>query len=83
MRPTVRNLQQAAKLVLFTRANCSLCEAAKSVVADVRKKHQVSYSEIDIMALGHEKWKEIYEFDVPVVIQMLFHCQVPFAKMCT
>ena len=67
MRPSLRSLEQATRLVLFTRANCSLCETAKSVVSDVRKRNVTEYSEIDIMASGNEQWKSIYEFDVPVV----------------
>lgn len=68
MRPTSRALQQSVKLVLFSRANCSLCEAAKSVVCRIRKANDVAYSEIDVMTKGNEHWKSLYEFDAPVVL---------------
>ena len=67
MHSSVRFLQQAAKLVLFTRSNCSLCETAKLVVNNVRERHDVDFAEVDIMAAGNEQWRTVYEFDVPVV----------------
>ena len=67
MHSSIRFLERAAKLVLFTRSNCSLCDTAKSVVSTVRKRHDVDFVEVDIMAAGNEEWREVYEFDVPVV----------------
>jgi glutaredoxin len=59
----------SAKLTLFTRANCSLCDVAKSKIADVQKKRTVQYNEIDVMkddpALA--KWREMYEYETPVL----------------
>ena len=69
MHSSVTFLQRAARLVLFTRSNCSLCETAKSVVSAVRKRHDVNVAQVDIMARGNEQWKDVYEFDVPVVGQ--------------
>lgn len=55
------------RLTLFTRANCSLCEIAKTNVATVQKKKTIDYTEIDVMAKGQEVWKGFYEFDTPVL----------------
>jgi hypothetical protein len=67
MKYTVRLLQNATKLVLFSRANCSLCDTAKAVVGNVRKHRSADYVEIDVMEQGNEDWKNLYEFDTPVV----------------
>jgi len=57
----------AVRLTLFTRANCGLCEVAKSRIVELQKKRPVEYSEVDIMAAGQEKWRDVYDFDVPVL----------------
>lgn len=67
MKATLRLLQHSARLMLFTRANCSLCDTAKAAVKNVMKNKIVDYSEVDVMTEGQEKWKEAYEFDTPVV----------------
>jgi hypothetical protein len=67
MRAASRLLNYSARLTLFTRQNCSLCDTAKQVVANVQKDKILDYSEIDVMAPGQEKWKDAYEFDTPVV----------------
>jgi Glutaredoxin-like domain (DUF836) len=64
----------SARLTLFTRANCSLCETAKTNIAKVQKKRPLDYSEIDVMAQGQEHWKDLYEFDTPVLhVQRVFY----------
>ncbi|ORY13469.1 hypothetical protein BCR34DRAFT_599826 [Clohesyomyces aquaticus] len=55
------------RLTLFTRANCSLCDTAKSVLENVKSKRPFTYQEINVMVLGQEKWRAVYEFDTPVV----------------
>ncbi len=40
---------------------------AKSRLAEVQKRRTIDYSEIDIAAPGQEKWKNVYDFDVPVL----------------
>ena len=61
-------LQKALQLTLFTRDNCGLCQTAKSAVSGISGKAKpFSYSEVDIMNTGNERWKDVYEFDVPVV----------------
>lgn len=57
----------SARLTLFTRPNCSLCETAKANIAKVENKRSVEHSEIDVMANGQEQWKDLYEFDTPVL----------------
>ncbi|KAL2059625.1 hypothetical protein ABVK25_000918 [Lepraria finkii] len=74
MRPTVRLLQHTARITLFTRQDCGLCDTAKSVLNSLGKKRSFEYNEIDVMAPEQEQWKNAYEFDVPVVhIQRVFH----------
>lgn len=66
MRQTIR-LLHAHRITLFTRANCSLCDHAKAVLSKAWDKRPFDYTEIDVMAPGQKKWKDIYEFDTPVV----------------
>lgn len=67
MLPTSRLLQQVCRITLFTRSGCALCDSAKGVLSQVWNKRPFEYSEIDVMESGHEKWKDVYEFDTPVV----------------
>lgn len=73
MRPSLQLLQHTARLTLFTRANCSLCETAKAVISKVEQRRGFQYVEIDVMAAGQKQWKNVYEFDAPVV-RSLFDC---------
>lgn len=54
-------------MTFFTRANCSLCDTAKHNVNQLLKRKPLPYSEIDVMATGNKMWKDIYEFDTPVL----------------
>ena len=67
MRPTARLLQHTARITLFTRQDCGLCDTAKSVLNSLGKKRSFEYNEIDVMAPEQKQWKNAYEFDVPVV----------------
>lgn len=57
----------ACRITFFTRSPCSLCDSAKAVVQNVKAKRHLEYREINVMAPGQEKWKDVYEFDTPVV----------------
>lgn len=64
----------SAKLTLFTRANCSLCDVAKSKIAEVQGKRTVEYDEIDVMAAGQREWKKLYQYETPVLhVERVFH----------
>ena len=67
MKASSRLLQHSARLTLFTRANCSLCDCAKSVLSSLGKRRSFEFNEVDVMATGQKQWKDIYEFDTPVV----------------
>ncbi|EXJ58636.1 hypothetical protein A1O7_06063 [Cladophialophora yegresii CBS 114405] len=69
MRPSLALQLSKVQLTLFTRATCGLCDVAKSRVVEFNKKQSepVKYSEVDIMEPGHQKWKDAYDFDVPVL----------------
>ncbi|KAL2828515.1 hypothetical protein BDW59DRAFT_50194 [Aspergillus cavernicola] len=66
MFPTTR-LFQAARVTLFTRVGCGLCDTAKHTVTQLHKRRPFDYSEVDIMVPGNKEWKDVYEFDVPVL----------------
>ena len=67
MRQTIRLLQHRTLVTLFTRENCSLCDDAKCVIANLTKKKAFDYQQIDVMASDQQQWKLLYEFDTPVV----------------
>lgn len=74
MRASAVLRMHSARLTLFTRANCSLCDTAKTNVMKVREKRPVDYREINVMSKGHEGWKDLYEFDTPVLhVQRVSH----------
>jgi glutaredoxin len=58
---------QRVRLTLFTRVNCSLCDAAKHTVTNIHKRRKFEYSEVDVMAPPNKMWKDMYEIDVPVL----------------
>jgi len=67
MQPTLRLLQHTARITLFTRQNCSLCDNAKALLQSLGKRRSFEYKEVDVMAPGQQEWKLVYEFDAPVV----------------
>ena len=74
MRPSLPLRMYTAQLTLFTRANCGLCDTAKARLASIQKTRTVDYNEIDIMDPSQKKWREVYEFDVPVLhVERVFH----------
>ncbi|TQS38994.1 hypothetical protein Golomagni_00487 [Golovinomyces magnicellulatus] len=66
MHPSARFFY-ACRITLFTRANCSLCTNAKQILSDVHKLRSFKYHEIDIMKSESKKWRDLYEFDTPVI----------------
>lgn len=40
---------------------------AKSRIVEVQKRRPIHYAEIDIIDPGQQKWRDVYEFDVPVL----------------
>lgn len=68
MRATARLLQHASRITLFTRENCGLCTQARSVLSDVWDARPFEYQEVDIIKSDSvPRWRDLYEFDVPVV----------------
>lgn len=66
MRPTAR-LSNAVRITLFTRPNCGLCDSAKTVLSGLRARRPFTYREVDIGAAEAAGWRDLYDFDVPVV----------------
>lgn len=77
MKPALRLLQHAHKIVLFSRANCSLCTDAKTVLSQVWERKPFEYEEIDVMSPGQQHWKDLYEFDTPVVSLTVYQLRAP------
>ena len=66
MLPT-RTLFGQARVTLFTRAGCALCDTAKHTVVQLNKRRSFEYIETDIIVSGNKKWEDAYAFDVPVL----------------
>lgn len=66
MRPSTRFLK-ACRITFFTRQNCSLCANAKQTLSNIWDSRPFVYQEIDVMAPEGRSWKDLYEFDTPVV----------------
>ncbi|KAJ4414743.1 hypothetical protein N0V82_007735 [Gnomoniopsis sp. IMI 355080] len=66
MRVTSRLLQQC-RITLFTRKHCGLCIAARSVLSDVWDARPFAFKEVDIVKPEAQDWKDLYDFDVPVI----------------
>lgn len=64
-----RRLLQSCRITLFTRETCGLCTQAKGVLSDVWDKRPFAYTEvnIDLPKPESSKWRDLYDFDVPVV----------------
>jgi hypothetical protein len=78
MRLTGR-LLQSCRITLFTRDTCGLCAQAKSVLSDVWDTRPFQYKEVDIMKPEARPWRDMYDFDVPVVSPMFLDvCKVNF-----
>lgn len=67
MFPTLALRNFACRITLFTRSNCKLCSDAKEVLSNVWDKRPFEYDEINVMEHSDQKWKNMYEFDTPVV----------------
>lgn len=74
MRRTCLLLQHTARITLFSRPNCSLCDTAKSTIDQLAQNRSFDYSVVDVMAASQEQWRDVYEFDTPVVhVQRVHH----------
>ena len=65
MLPT--RILQAARVTLFTRAGCGLCDTAKHTVVQLNQRKPFYYKELDIMTPENKSWRDVYDFDVPVL----------------
>ncbi|KAL1840647.1 hypothetical protein VTJ49DRAFT_255 [Mycothermus thermophilus] len=62
-----RFLQRACRITLFTRPNCGLCTQAKSVLSEVWDRRPFLFQEVDIVKPENKGWRDLYDFDVPVI----------------
>ncbi|EMF16864.1 uncharacterized protein SEPMUDRAFT_137601 [Sphaerulina musiva SO2202] len=67
MRAASRLLQHSLRLTFFTHEHCTLCQPVKDVMSTVWDRRPFGYEEIDILAPENNKWKQLYEFDIPVL----------------
>src|SRR5690349_15338398 len=66
MRATSK-LLQSCRITFFTRSTCGLCAQARSVLSDVWDKRPFAFREVDIVKPESKGWRDLYDFDVPVV----------------
>lgn len=66
-----RRLLQACRITLFTRDNCGLCSQAKSVLSDVWDRRPFQYKEVNLALPESKSWRELYDFDIPVVGKLI------------
>ena len=52
-------------VTLYTRAGCCLCDDAKRVLAEARKRADFDYEELDID--GDAELRRLYNDEVPVI----------------
>lgn len=65
-----RRLLQACRITLFSRDDCGLCTQAKGVLSDVWDKRPFQYTEVNLAKPEFKHWKNLYDFDIPVVSTM-------------
>lgn len=74
MRATHVLRMYSARLTLFTKHDCGLCDTAKACLTNVTKRRTVEYNEVDIMDKNNKNWFNAYAFDVPVLhVSRVFH----------
>ncbi|KAL7273315.1 hypothetical protein RUND412_003844 [Rhizina undulata] len=69
MQPTLRLLtlrRLPLHITFFSRSSCALCTNARDTLSRVWEERPFEFKEIDVMD-GGGKWKDAYEFDVPVI----------------
>ena len=74
MRAGVRLFQKVAqgaqlpiRITYFTRDGCQLCVNAKETLGKVWELKPFVYEEINVMEPDQVVWRNLYEFDTPVV----------------
>ncbi|KAK4190504.1 hypothetical protein QBC35DRAFT_70215 [Podospora australis] len=60
-------LLQSCRITFFTRQTCGLCKQARSVLSDVWDKRPFDFKEVDIVVPESKPWRDLYDFDVPVI----------------
>jgi glutaredoxin len=60
-------LLHACRITLFTREHCGLCVQAKAALSSVWDARPFDYREVDIVKPEAKAWRDLYDFDVPVV----------------
>jgi hypothetical protein len=66
MRVTSQMLQ-SCRITLFTRDGCGLCTAAHATLLKVNTQRPFALNIVDIIKPESKSWRDLYEFDVPVV----------------
>ena len=76
-----RRLLQACRITLFTRENCGLCTQAKGVLSTVWDTRPFVYGEVNLAE--SKSWRELYDFDIPVVSCRLDYTPTAVSVMLT
>lgn len=66
LRPSAR-LLQACRITFFTRDNCMLCTTAKQNLSAVWDTRPFVFKEVHVMNEDQKHWRDLYEYDTPVV----------------
>ena len=66
-----RRLLQACRITLFSRDDCGLCTQAKGVLSNVWDKRPCIYTEVNLAKEESKQWRNLYDFDIPVVSSLL------------
>ena len=53
--------------MLFTRAGCHLCEAAREIIERTRVIIPFGFEQVDIDDPANEQWLDAYDHEVPVI----------------
>lgn len=67
MIPTRVLLRLPVHITFFTRTSCGLCASARDVLTQAWERRPFEYTEIDVMTTTEKRWRDAYEFDVPVL----------------
>lgn len=72
MRLTRSLWNDLVRVTLFTRDGCGLCDTAKASLIEAQKRRPFNLDERDIMQPDNKQWRDVYDFDVPVVCLFRF-----------
>ena len=58
---------ETAKIKLFTKEGCTLCDKVKDVLLEIKSDYPHSLEQVDITDVDNQEWYEKYKYDIPVL----------------